>query len=87
MTLPFFVTSALGFLDNRRHALSTSGKIGLAIALLSLSLVFWSAHDGVTRWKQSRNQALRGVAAPLFDSVDLLGQSQHLADQKGKVSL
>jgi thiol-disulfide isomerase/thioredoxin len=87
MTVPFFVTSALGFIDIRRHALSTAGKIGLALALLSLCLVFSPAHDGITRWKQSRNQALHGVAAPLFDSVDLLGQNRRLADQKGKVVL
>ena len=43
--------------------------------------------DGITRSKQSRNLAMRGVAAPSFDTLDILGRPQRLRDQKGKVVL
>jgi peroxiredoxin len=43
--------------------------------------------DGITRTKQSQNQAMRDVAAPPFETLDLLGNSQRLGDQKGKVVL
>jgi peroxiredoxin len=43
--------------------------------------------DGITRWKQTRNLAMRDVAAPLFDTRDLDGHTQRLEDQKGKVVL
>src|ERR1700752_333357 len=87
MTLPFVVTLALAIKDHRRHALSLSGKIGLAIAILSLGLAYQPVSDGIPRSKQSRNMALRDVAAPAFDTLDLDGKAQRLADQKGKVVL
>jgi peroxiredoxin len=43
--------------------------------------------DGILRSRQSRNLALRDVAAPPFDTPDLQGKIQRLADQKGKVVL
>jgi thiol-disulfide isomerase/thioredoxin len=43
--------------------------------------------DGITRTKQSRNEAMRDVPAPPFETLDLLGQSQRLGDRKGKVVL
>src|SRR5579864_1010166 len=85
MTLPFLVTLALSISDVRRQALSLSGKIGLAIAVLSLGLAWSPVRDGITRWKQSRNMALRNVAAPPFETVDLDGNTQRLADQRGRV--
>jgi peroxiredoxin len=87
MTLPFLVTLALAIKDGRRRSLSLSGKIGFAIAILSLGLAWKPVSDGITRWKQSRNMALRDVAAPAFDTVDLDGRPQRLGDQKGKVVL
>ena len=87
MTLPFLVTLALAVKDRRRHALSLSGKIGFAIAILSLGLTWNPVSDGITRWKQSRNMAMRDVAAPPFATLDLYGKSQRLGDQKGKVVL
>ena len=87
MTLPFLFTLALAIKDRRLHVLRLSGKIGLAIAILSLGLVWNPVSDGITRWKQSRNMAMRGVAAPLFDTIDLNGRSQRLEDQKEKVVL
>ncbi len=87
MTLPFVVTLALATKDHRRHALTLSGKIGLAIAILSLGVAYQPVSDGITRLKQSRNMALRNVAAPSFDTLDLDGKVQRLADQRGKVVL
>lgn len=85
MTLPFLVTLALAIKDVRQHALSLSGKIGLAIAILSLGLAWNPISDGITRWKQSRNMALRDVVGPSFDTLDLDGKMQRLVDQRGKV--
>jgi peroxiredoxin len=87
MTIPFLVTLALALNDRRRHAFSLSGKVGIGIAMLSLILAWNPVSDGITRWKQSRNMALRGVAAPAFDTQDIDGTHQRLADQKGKVVL
>ena len=87
MILPFLVTLALAISDVRQHTLSLSGRIGLAIAILSLGLAWNPVSDGITRWKQSRNMALRGVVAPLFDTADLDGGTQRLQDQRGKVVL
>jgi thiol-disulfide isomerase/thioredoxin len=87
MTVPFFGTLVLAIKDRRRQALSLSGKIGLVLATLSLGLTGSPVSDGITRTKQSRNQAMRDVSAPPFETQDLLGKSQRLGDQKGKVVL
>jgi thiol-disulfide isomerase/thioredoxin len=87
MTVPFLVTLTFAIKDRRRHALSLSGKVGLALAILSLGLVWNPVSDGITRSKQSRNLAMRDVAAPPFETLDLLGTTQRLGDHKGKVVL
>lgn len=87
MTLPFFVTLALAVKDRRQHALSLSAKAGVAIAILSLGLAWKPVNDGVLRSKQSRNQTLRDVAAPAFDTLDTFGKRQRLADHKSEVVL
>ncbi|HEY4979794.1 MAG TPA: TlpA disulfide reductase family protein [Candidatus Acidoferrum sp.] len=87
MTVPFFVTLFMAIKAYRRRALSLSGKIGVAIAFLSLALVCKPLGDGVARFKQSRNLALRDVAAPLFDTPDISGKPQRLADHRGEVVL
>ncbi|MFI5058944.1 MAG: TlpA family protein disulfide reductase [Candidatus Acidiferrales bacterium] len=87
MTVPFLFTLALAIKDRRRQALSLSGKVGLALAILSLGLAWNPASDGITRSKQSRNLAMRDVAAPPFDTLDLLGKTQRLGDHKGEVVL
>jgi thiol-disulfide isomerase/thioredoxin len=43
--------------------------------------------DGITRSKQSRNLAMRDVAAPPFDTPDISGKPQRLGDHKGEVVL
>jgi thiol-disulfide isomerase/thioredoxin len=45
------------------------------------------AMDGLARSKQSRNMAMQDVPAPMFDSLDIQGKPQRLADYKGKVVL
>jgi thiol-disulfide isomerase/thioredoxin len=87
MTLPFLTTLILTIKDRRRQALSLSGKIGFAVAILSLGLAWVPVSDGVTRWKQSRNMALHGVDAPPFETLDLYGNTQRLQDHKGQVVL
>lgn len=87
MTVPFLITLALAIRDHRRHALSMSGRVGLVIAILSLGLAWKPVDDGITRSKQERNMAMRDVQAPPFDTLDLLGKTQRLADQKGEVVL
>jgi len=85
MTLPFLVTLALVIKDRRRRVLSLSGKVGLAIAILSLGLAWRPVRDGILRSKQSKNLALRNVAAPPFATADIRGKTQRLADYKGQV--
>ena len=87
MTVPFLVTFALAIKDHRRRALSLSGKVGLALATLSLGLAWKPVNDGILRSKQTRNMAMRDVAAPPFDTVDILGNAERLSDQTGKVVL
>ncbi|MGA7138337.1 MAG: TlpA disulfide reductase family protein [Terriglobales bacterium] len=87
MTLPLLVTLALTTKDWRQHALSLSAKVGVALAILSLGLAWKPVHDGILRSKQSRNQALRDVAAPAFDTLDVFGKRQRLENHKGEVVL
>jgi cytochrome c biogenesis protein CcmG, thiol:disulfide interchange protein DsbE len=87
MVVPFLVILALAIRDRRRYALLLPGKIGMALAILSLGLVWKPVTDGMIRWKQSHNQAMQDVDAPPFDTVDLDGKTQRLVDQKGKVVL
>ncbi|HEY6406020.1 MAG TPA: redoxin domain-containing protein [Ktedonobacteraceae bacterium] len=88
MVVPFLVTLVLAINDHRRErALSRSAKVGLVIAILSLGLVWSPVKDGVARWKQTRNLALHDVVAPPFETTDILGKTQRLADHKGEVVL
>jgi thiol-disulfide isomerase/thioredoxin len=87
IAVPFLITLGLAGRDRRQHALSSSAKAGVAIAILSLGLAWKPVSDGITRSKQSRNLALRDVAAPAFDTLDVLGRRQRLEDYKGEVVL
>lgn len=87
MLIPFLFTLWLVLKDRRQHPLSRSAQVGFGLAILSVFLAVKPISDGITRAKQSRNQALQGVAAPLFTTVDILGNSQRLADHKGQVVL
>ena len=85
--VPFLVTVWLAAKDRRQGMLSFSGKIGVVLATLSLGLAWSPVSDGVLRWKQTSNMAMRGVAAPLFDTVDVMGNHERLSDLRGKVVL
>lgn len=87
MVIPFAITLVLVMKDRRRSGLLLSGQIGLAIAILSLGLIAKPVSDGFTRSKQERNKQMHDVPAPLFESTDLLGNRQRLADYRGKVVL
>jgi cytochrome c biogenesis protein CcmG/thiol:disulfide interchange protein DsbE len=87
LPLPFLATLVLALKDRRRATLSLSSKIGLGIAALSLLLIAKPVMDGLTRSKQSRNMAMHDLPAPMFDSLDIQGKPQRLADYKGKVVL
>jgi peroxiredoxin len=87
MMLPAIVTVALAVKERRRSGLSLSGKIGVAVAILSFGLMWQPASDGILRWKQSRNLALRDVPAPVFETSDIDGKVERLQDQRGKVVL
>lgn len=87
MAVPFVVTLLLAMRDRQRGLLSVSAKAGVVLALLSLGLAWKPINDGILRSKQSRNAAMRDVPAPTFDTADLSGKTQRLADQKGKVVL
>lgn len=60
-------------------------RIGLIAAALSLLLLWKPISDGTSRWKQQRNMAMSGVPAPAFDTLDIDGNPQRLADHKGQV--
>jgi peroxiredoxin len=87
MTVPFIVALVLAMKERRRAALLLSGKIGLAIAVLSLGLIAKPVNDGITRSRQENNSMMRNVPAPQFDTPDVLGKRQRLVDYKGKVVL
>jgi hypothetical protein len=87
MTIPFLFTVALAIGERRSRGLSVSGKIGLVLATLSLGLAWKPVSDGILRSEQTRNMAMHGVSAPFFDTLDILGNRERLADQEGKVVL
>jgi thiol-disulfide isomerase/thioredoxin len=87
MTLPFLFTLFLAVKDRQRGALSRSASVGLALAILSLGLAARPMRSGIRRSAQSRNEAMRDIAAPSFDTVDIFGNPQRLVDQKNKVVL
>ena len=86
LPVPFVMTLILALKD-RRGPLSTSAKIGLGIAALSLLFIAKPAMDGLTRSKQSRNLAMHDVPAPMFDTLDIQGKPHRLSDYKSRVVL
>jgi peroxiredoxin len=87
MAVPFLITFTFAVKDRGRNALQTSGKIGLAIAILSLGLAWKPVSEGIARSKQSRNMAMRDVPAPPFETLDLSGKTERLEDHQGQVVL
>jgi cytochrome c biogenesis protein CcmG/thiol:disulfide interchange protein DsbE len=87
LPVPFLLTLMFASKDRRYGSLSFSAKIGLAIATLSLLLIAKPVMDGLARSKQSRDMAMHGVPAPMFDTSDIQGRRQRLSDYKGSVVL
>jgi thiol-disulfide isomerase/thioredoxin len=85
MVLPFAATAALAWADRRRKSLTRSGKIGVGLAVLSLVPAWLPIQGLLGRMDQARNASLRNVAAPVFDTLDLQGNRQRLADHAGEV--
>lgn len=87
MAVPFVVTLGLAIRDRRRHPLMMSAKVGLGLAVFSLALTYLPIRGAIDRSRQTRNLALRNVAAPPFDTVDVLGKPHRLREHAGKVVL
>jgi peroxiredoxin len=87
MVVPFAVTLVFALKDRRRSVFLHSGRIGLAIAILSLGFIAKPVSDAFIRSKQERNRQMHDITAPLFETTDLNGNRQRLADYKGKVVL
>jgi cytochrome c biogenesis protein CcmG, thiol:disulfide interchange protein DsbE len=87
MVVPFALTLIFAKRDSSPSGFLLSGKIGLAIAILSLGLIAKPVSDGFTRSKQERNKMMRNVEAPLFETTDVSGNRQRLADYRGQVVL
>jgi thiol-disulfide isomerase/thioredoxin len=87
ISLPFCVTLYFALRDRRNAKYTGRSRVALALATLSLALVAVPLHSGIVRWRQSRNEALQGVPAPLFATADIYGNPQRLADQRNKVVL
>jgi peroxiredoxin len=85
MSLPFIVTLVFALAD--RASLTKSSKVGLAIAILSLSMLYIPINGAISRARQAANLALDGVPAPEMDAVDLDGKSHRLSDYRGQVVL
>jgi peroxiredoxin len=88
MAVPFFITVILSLLDRRSpRGITKSTKTGLAIAALSLAMLWVPLNGLVQRSRQAANLALDHVPAPEMQTVDLAGQSHRLSDYRGKVVL
>jgi len=87
MVVPFAITLFLALADRRRTAFSTSAKVGLTLAVLSLFLTWLPIRGVLQRQRQATNLALSGVKAPILDTVDIYGKRHRLSDHDGKVVL
>ena len=85
MALPFIVTLVFALAD--RASLTKPSKVGLAIAILSLAMLYIPINGAISRATQVANLALDGVTAPEMDTVDLNGKSHRLSDYRGQVVL
>ncbi len=87
MVVPFVATLALALGDRRGSFSTRPGRIGLALAVLSLALTWVPIRGAIARAKQARNLALQDVTAPLFDTVDVIGRRHRLQEHAGEVVL
>ena len=87
MAVPFVLTAWAARRETTAGALSMAGKVGLVIASLSLGLTWQPIGGLLARMRQAENLALEGVRAPMFETVDIHGNTHRLADHEGKVVL
>lgn len=85
--MPFLACLVLAMRDRQNHVLRLSGKIGLAIAFLSLALPARMLPNAIKYQLQKRHIAWRDVPAPQLSTRDINGIIQSLSDQQGKVVL
>jgi thiol-disulfide isomerase/thioredoxin len=85
MAVPFAVTLVLALVVRRGRTWTKAEKVGLAIAALSLGLTWSPLSRAYERWQQERNLTLTAVAAAPFNTRDLNGETQRLADHAGRV--
>ncbi|HMI50358.1 MAG TPA: redoxin domain-containing protein [Candidatus Saccharimonadales bacterium] len=87
MVVPSLVTIVFTIREQRERSLTLPSKIGFAMAIASLGLLWQPLSDGILRWKQTKNMAAHDVAAPLFATVDISERGQRLENERGKVVL
>lgn len=87
MAVPFVVTLLFALSDRKRSTFTRQSKIGLAIATLSLAMLYAPINGAVSRARQAENLALDGVPAPEMATIDLDGNSHRLSDYRGQVVL
>jgi peroxiredoxin len=88
MAVPFVVTLISTWLDRgSQRGFTKPSKIGLAIATLSLGLLYMPINGAVSRAKQVANQALDDVPAPEMETIDLDGRTHRLSDYRDQVVL
>jgi len=85
MALPSIVTIVFALAD--RASSTKSSKVGLAIAIMSLAMLYIPVNGAISRARQAANLALDGVAAPEMVAVDLDGKPHRLSDYRGRVVL
>jgi thiol-disulfide isomerase/thioredoxin len=87
MTVPFAVTVWLTIKDRSRSQLGKPSKIGLAVATLSLGLLWVPITGGIQRARQAANLSMSGVPSPEMATPDINGQIHRLSEHTGKVLL
>ena len=85
MAVPFVVTMAVALLSRGDKPMPKTAKVGVGLATLSLALTWVPISSLVDRTRQAQNLALEDVAAPLFETTDIEGNTHRLADYRGKL--
>lgn len=87
MALPFIITLVLARSDRAQARFTTSSKVGLVVATLSLAMLYVPINGAISRAQQAANLSLDGVPAPEMATVDLNGNTHRLSDYRGQVVL
>ena len=87
MAAPFVFTLMLVWREQRAGSLASRSKMGLAIATLSLGMLYLPIQGATSRARQAANLALKGVPAPEVATTDISGNLHRLSDHKGNVVL